>query len=371
VTITRLDLSVLTPITVEGRDELVRAALAGLVQPCDAIVLSSLTNIRWLTGFTGSNAVAVVGPDETVLATDGRYTTQAGREMEDSGSPARLVVDDDPVGAAMERVAPYWTLGLEDSVTWATQARWAGHADEALVAATLLVEELRAIKTPAEVERMQAAAMIVDEVLEESSHLLVPGTSEREIALALDDGMRARGSSGPAYETIVASGPNSALPHARPTERRLAEGDLLIIDAGAVVDGYRSDMTRTFAIGDLPARSEQMVEVVTRSQAAGVAVVRPGIDAGSVDEACRDVISSEGMAELFVHGTGHGVGLDIHELPRVRKGSTAILRPGHVLTVEPGVYDPDVGGVRVEDLVVVTEEGCRSLTRYPKTPFPE
>jgi Xaa-Pro aminopeptidase len=184
----------------------------------------------------------------------------------------------------------------------------------------------------------------------------------------LDDAMRARGASGPAYETIVASGPNAALPHARPTDRAFSDGDLVIIDAGAVVDGYRSDMTRTFVVGEPSAQAREMLDVVTRSQAAGVAGVGGGVEAGVIDALCREVIDAARMGDAFIHGTGHGVGLDIHELPRVRKGSTAILRPGHVLTVEPGVYYPGVGGVRVEDTVVVTEDGCRALTRFPKSP---
>lgn len=381
----------LPALRVEGRDQLIRDALAELAvtgatgvtgstatavdRRCDAMVVTSLTNVRWLTGFTGSNATVVVGPDETVLVTDGRYKTQAPLELERSGSSARVVIAGDLVAAGAEAAAAAalvqaedsaWTVALEDSVSWAIQRRWADHLTEEPVPTTELVEQLRAVKSAPEIERIQAAAAIVDDVLADLSQLIRAGTSERTLAHALDEGMRTRGASGPAYETIVASGPNSALPHARPTDREFVDGDLVIIDAGALVDGYRSDMTRTFSIGAPSARAREMIDTVTSSQAAGVALVAPDVEAGAVDALCREVIDAAQMGDAFVHGTGHGVGLDIHELPRVRKGSTAILRPGHVLTVEPGVYYPDFGGVRVEDTVVVTEDGCRALTRYPK-----
>ena len=199
--------------------------------------------------------------------------------------------------------------------------------------------------------------------------MLRPGVTEAQIQRALDDAIRSAGASGPAYGTIVASGPNSALPHAHPTDRRLQAGDLVIVDVGATVDGYRSDMTRSFVLGDPREQAAAMLDVVGRSQAAGVEAVRAGVEAREIDAACRAIIDQAGMGDAFIHGSGHGVGLDIHELPRVASGSTATLEAGNVLTVEPGVYLPGVGGVRVEDLVVVTDDGCRPLTLYPKMPL--
>ena len=358
-----------TPILVDGREDSVRRQVSEL--GCDALVVTSMTNVRWLTGFTGSNAVVVVGPEDTLFFTDGRYTTQAPADLARAGSEAAVDVSSDAVAAAIAAVPADWCFALEDSVAWSIQLEWAAHSTSEPVPATDLIDELRSVKTPAELERMQAAAAIVDEALADAAGLLTAGITERTMALALDDGMRARGAQGPAYETIVASGPNAALPHARPTDREFEDGDLVIIDAGAVVDGYRSDMTRTFVIGEPTDRTDELVDVVTRSQAAGVAGVAPDVEAAEIDRICRDVIESADMGDAFIHGTGHGVGLDIHELPRVRKGSTAILRPGHVVTVEPGVYFPGVGGVRVEDTVVVTEDGCRALTRFPKSPVPD
>ena len=179
--------------------------------------------------------------------------------------------------------------------------------------------------------------------------------------------LRRRGAEDRAFETIVASGPNSAKPHARPGRRAIGPGDPVVVDFGAMVDGYRSDMTRTFCVGGEPAGTlADVFTVVAASQRAGVAAVVPGRLAGEVDAACREVIAGAGWAERFEHGTGHGVGLDIHEGPAVGGGSTAILAPGTVVTVEPGVYLPDLGGVRIEDTLVVTPEGSRPLTRFPK-----
>jgi Xaa-Pro aminopeptidase len=187
------------------------------------------------------------------------------------------------------------------------------------------------------------------------------------VALALDTAMRRRGSQDRAFETIVASGPNAAKPHARPSGRRIEPGDPVVIDFGATFDGYRSDMTRTFCVGGAPSPElARVFEVVAEAQAAGVAAVADGVVTGAIDKVCRDRIALSGWAEAFEHGTGHGVGLDIHEAPAVGQGSTAILTPGVVVTVEPGIYLAGVGGVRIEDTVVVTDHGCRPLTAFTK-----
>jgi Xaa-Pro aminopeptidase len=197
--------------------------------------------------------------------------------------------------------------------------------------------------------------------------LIEDGPSESEFGIALDFEMRRLGASGSSFETIVASGPNGAKPHARPTGRRVGTGETIVVDFGALFDGYCSDMTRTVWVGDLSSRRlGLMVDVVTESQAAGVAAVRAGVACSDVDAACRSVIAAAGMGELFVHGTGHGVGLEIHEAPSIARTSSDTLEAGQVVTVEPGVYVPGLGGVRVEDTVVVTDEGCYPLTHAPK-----
>lgn len=359
----------LPPLRVDGRLGRLRDRLAD--SGVDAAVIVEPASVRWLTGFTGSNGtVVVLGSGEALLVTDSRYAEQAPAQLAGAGcsDEVEVVVARRAAHAVAERLGAVARLGLEDSVAWAEQIRWSEAVDASTVPLTEAVEGLRAVKDPAELARMQAAARIADEALAAVGPMLRPGVTEAEIQQTLDDAIRAAGASGPAYDTIVASGPNSALPHARPTDRELQAGDLVVVDVGAEVDGYRSDMTRSFVLGDPDERAGAMLEVVGRSQSAGVEAVRPGVEASEIDGACRSVIDEAGMGEAFVHGSGHGVGLDVHELPRVVSGSTAVLEPGNVLTVEPGVYFPGVGGARVEDLLVVTDDGCRPLTLYPKTP---
>ena len=336
----------------------------------DAAVIVEAANVRWLTGFTGSNGVVVVlGAQEALLVTDARYAEQAPAQIGEAGCSGAIevVVARDPATAAALRLGGSARLGIEDRVAWRDQIRWSKTVTAATVPLSGLVESLRAVKDRAELARIEAAANIADGALASVVGMLRPGTTESHLQQALDAAVRSAGASGPAYDTIVASGPNAALPHATPTERRLESGDLVIIDVGALVDGYRSDMTRTFVLGDPSDRAAAMLDAVERSQAAGAAVVAPGVEAGEIDAACRSVIDDAGMGDAFVHGTGHGVGLDIHELPHLASGSVATLEPGNVVTVEPGVYFPGFGGVRVEDLLVVTDSGCRPLTLHPKT----
>jgi Xaa-Pro aminopeptidase len=227
------------------------------------------------------------------------------------------------------------------------------------------------VKDDGEVARVEAAAAIATDALGRLRSRLLDGPTEAEFGIELDTEMRRLGASGPSFETIVASGPNAAKPHHRPSSRRIADGDLVVLDFGAKVDGYCSDMTRTICVGEPSGDQQRMLDVVTEAQAAGVAAVRAGATCRGVDTACREVIAAAGWADAFSHGTGHGVGLEIHEAPRLAasadEGATLVARS--VVTVEPGVYLPGIGGVRIEDSVVVTDDGCRSLTHAPKDPL--
>ncbi len=356
----------LPPLSVTGRVDRVRDELEGAGS--DALVIDDLNNIRWCTGFTGSSALLVITGHDATLITDGRYSTQAPDELVAAGAAGVAVeIGTSLIPAAGAAVGAAAHLGLEaDVISWADHARWEDTIDAALVATQGVIRRLRAVKDDAELSRMEMAASIVDDALTEAQPLLTVGTRECDLAGGLDAAMRSRGASGPAYETIVASGPNAALPHARPSERRFGDGDLVVVDAGALIDGYRSDMTRTFCIGAPDHRTSMIHGLVSRAQAAGVAAVRAGVEVGSIDDVCRELITEEGFGAEFSHGTGHGVGLEVHELPAVRRGNTDILQAGHVITVEPGIYVSGFGGVRVEDMVVVTEDGCRPLTRHPK-----
>jgi Xaa-Pro aminopeptidase len=374
----------LVPLEVDGRLDRLRARLdsAGSEgRSVDALLVTTPANVRWLTGFSGSAGLLLVAGERAWLTTDGRYRTQAAEQMASVGvaDQIEVVIGDvrtqrqallDGAGATGVR-----RLGLEaDRVTWAAKEDWARAFEAVELEPTRgVVEALRVVKDAGEVARMERAAGIADaalaELLPRLSEAAVDGgaLTESEFAADLDHAMRRRGAEESAFETIVASGENSAKPHARPGPRRIRRGDAVVIDFGATFDGYRSDMTRTFFVGEPPDDELAKVwTVVSESQQAGVDQVGPGVAAAAVDSACRQLIAEAGWGERFEHGTGHGVGLDIHEAPAVGPGSTAILEAGTVVTVEPGVYLPGRGGVRIEDTLVVTDRGSRSLTRFPK-----
>jgi Xaa-Pro aminopeptidase len=362
------DLDALPAMDVPARADRLRAALTD----ADALLVTRLVNVRYLTGFSGSAGVLLVTPDELLLVTDGRYRDQSAEQLAAAGVAARIeVTGTEQRERLAEAVAGRARLALEaDHVTWSQQRRYAGEwfPGTELVPTSGLVEGLRLVKDRGEVARIEAAALIADHALATVRPMLDEGPRERDFALALDTEIRRRGASGNSFETIVGSGANGAKPHARPGDRRIRPGDLVVLDFGALVDGYCSDMTRTVAVGEPSETQVRMLEVVTAAQQAGVDAVRAGVAAAAVDKACRDVIAEAGWADAFLHATGHGVGLDIHEQPRVAATGDATLAAGQVVTVEPGVYLPEHGGVRIEDTVVVTDDGCRALTHTAKTP---
>jgi Xaa-Pro aminopeptidase len=369
----KLDLS---PMDVAGRTTRLRAALptAGPDDtPVDALVVSNLANVRYLTGFTGSAAVLVVLPDGLLFVSDGRYAEQATEQLAAAGVDARIEISNQQqreIVSGAVTTASAAVVGLEaEHVSWAQQRAFAGEwfPGAEVVPTTGVVEDLREVKDDGEVARIEAAAAIADAALASIRPLLGERVRERDFALELDTAMRREGAEGPSFETIVASGPHGAMPHARPTDRVIEEGDLVVLDFGALVDGYCSDISRTIMVGAPTATQQRMLDVVAEAQQAGVDAVRPGLPAIELDRVCRAVIDGYGWGDAFVHSTGHGVGLDIHERPRVGPRAEATLAAGYVVTVEPGVYLPDHGGVRIEDTVVVTEQGCRPLTRSPKT----
>ena len=355
---------------VAGRVTRLRAGL-----DVDALLVTKLVNIRYLTGFTGSAALLLVLPDELLFVTDGRYRDQAGEQLEAAGVEASV-----RIGLTMERQAEILgtaassiaRLGLEaHSVTWAQQramqSTWFPFADE-LVPTENVVESLRIVKDDGEVARIEAAATIATSALVNVRDLLDSTPTEHEFGLAIDTEIRRLGAEGNSFDTIVGSGPNGAKPHHRASSshRPIGEGELVVIDYGAIVDGYCSDMTRTICTGTPNGLQQRMLDVVMTAQQAGVDAVHAGVTGVEVDAACRTVIGEAGWGDSFSHGTGHGVGLEIHEDPRVTFASAATLAAGHVVTVEPGVYLPEQGGVRIEDTLVVTADGSRPLTHASK-----
>jgi len=333
----------------------------------DLLLVTDLVNIRYLTGFTGSSAMAVVGPDTRRFITDFRYVERARTEV-DGFDRERAPQD---FAAALEQGWPEGPLklGFEDQHM---SVRQHGRLRELLpdrielVPAGGLVEAERALKEPAEVEAIRAAAALADEIYAWLLDARLVGRTEREVALALEEEMRRRGATGPSFPSIVASAEHGALPHAEPRDVEIARGVLVTLDLGVQLDGYCSDCTRTWATGELDDDLTAVYDLVLRAQEAALGAVRAGPTGREVDAVARDLIAAEGHGEHFGHGLGHGVGLEVHEGPRLARSGTDPLAAGNVVTVEPGIYVPGRGGVRIEDLVVVTGDGCDVLSATSK-----
>ncbi|MGQ0626008.1 MAG: aminopeptidase P family protein [Sporichthyaceae bacterium] len=350
------------------RRDLLRARFVEL--DLDAALVTDLTNIRYLSGFTGSHAALLVSAEHTLLATDGRYTTQALTQAPD----AELITDRACALVLTERAARLGVrrLGFEahKMTVEAHQHLQREHADLEFAPLGQQVEDLRAVKDEAEIALLRAAAAIADSALAEVMEGLVSGRSERHVARELERRMLDKGAEAPAFDTIVAAGENSAIPHHRPTERRICDGDLLKIDFGARVEGYHSDMTRTFVIGTEPAPWQiELYDLVFAAQRAGREALAPGVEVVAVDAAARAVIVAAGHGEHYLHGLGHGIGLAIHEAPLIGPTSAGRLRALTPVTVEPGVYLSGIGGIRIEDTLVVRDEadgGAELLTLTTK-----
>ncbi|MBV9817477.1 MAG: aminopeptidase P family protein [Solirubrobacterales bacterium] len=334
----------------------------------DAIVVTSLVNVRYLTGFTGSSGLVVIGPQTRVFATDFRYREQSAAEV-DSGFDRRIVTTDllDEVGDALP--AGPLTIAFEDgTMTVRDHARLAETLGDrvSLVPAGSPVQELRAVKAPDEVRRIAAAAELADAALRDIMAQGLVGRTELEVAQTLERAMLDRGAQAASFQSIVAAGPHGALPHAQPRDAAIDAGELVVVDWGARLDGYCSDCTRTLATGDLTDEAHAGYELVREAQLAGLAAIRPRAGGRDVDAAAREVIEKAGHGEHFGHGLGHGVGLEVHEAPRLSWRSDSVLADGNIVTVEPGVYLPGRFGVRIEDLVHVTDAGAEILTGVPK-----
>jgi Xaa-Pro aminopeptidase len=337
--------------------------LAGL--QIDALLITRLPNVRYLTGFTGSNGQLLLTTSEAVFFTDSRYEEQARHQVSDV---RREIYSREFVAAVARtsRDAAVGRLGFESNgVTYRTYEQLQKADAPDLVSVRDEVERLREAKDPEEIRLIERAQELTDEAFDRVLAKLVEGVTEGAVALELADAMRHGGADRVAFDTIVAFGENAAEPHHGPTDRPLSRGDVVKMDFGCVVDGYHSDMTRTVAFGDPDPRLKEIHEVVRRAQEAGIAAVAAGARAGDVDEAARAVIRDAGYGDHFGHSLGHGVGLEVHEGPGLRTDSDDEVPAGAVVTVEPGVYVPGLGGVRIEDMVEVTTEGRRPLPRSP------
>src|SRR4051794_35504235 len=335
----------------------------------DVLLVTDLINVRWLTGFTGSNAAAVVGREGSRrFVTDFRYLTQSAEEV-DPAWEREIAVD---LLAGVVKGLPgsgELRLAFDDAhMSVKDHGRLAGmlRAGIELVPAGGAIETLRAVKDDDELEAIRAAARLADDALTEVLARGLVGRTEREVALDLEFTMRRMGAQAASFPPIVAAGEHGALPHATPREVPIPAGTLVVVDWGAQLDGYASDCTRTYATGDIDPRDGQVYEVVLQAQGAALAAVRPGPKGREVDAVARSIIDAAGHAEHFGHGLGHGVGLDVHEGPRLSKQGETALATGMVVTVEPGVYVPGAVGVRIEDLVIVTDDGAEVVSSLPK-----
>ena len=333
----------------------------------ESFLTSDSVSLRWLSGFTGSAGKLLISDAFAYLLTDGRYAEQA--EIETQGMEIKVCVggtneQDALIASYLEG---FQKVALEaDRVSWMEAEELRERIEPEVLPTSGIISNLRKSKESAEIFRIEAAATIADQALAQLRPELGNQPTEIEFARALDYAMLTRGAEGLSFATICASGPNAALPHAKPSNRVIETGDLVILDFGALVDGYHSDMTRTFIIGDGDEQSRVMLDAVTDAQELGCQSVRQGVTASEVDSACRSHLKILDLADYFVHGTGHGVGLEIHEEPWINAQSEVILEEGQVVTVEPGVYRPGFGGVRVEDTVLITSSGARRLTSAPK-----
>jgi Xaa-Pro aminopeptidase len=334
----------------------------------DLILVSNLVNVRYLTGYSGSNGLALIGAKLRAFLTDFRYTEQAEREV--ASEFERLTVTEELAKAAAE-LLPEGALrvGFEsEHMSVDTLERLREHYPERVELVPLkgLVERMRIVKDEAEIELIVAATAIADQAFEALLVGGLEGRTERELALALEQDMRLRGAQEPSFDSIIAGGAHGALPHATPRDVKLERGQLVVIDWGARYGGYCSDCTRTVAIGEPGQAAREAYELVLGAQQAGLDEVRAGGDGKAIDKAVRDIIYGAGHEGHYGHGLGHGVGLEIHEAPTLSPRSEDTLSAGSVVTVEPGVYIPGELGIRIEDLLVVTDADPRILTEIPK-----
>ncbi len=349
-----------------------RMAEAGL----ECLVVTEPHNIRWLSGFSGSNGWVVLSSDSCTLVTDGRYGEQAEQEAAAHGCDLTVLVGTTTTSmlqlAATAR-GGRTRVGFEaHHLSVASHATMMDAIGGAWVDAVSMIEHGRRSKDGAEQALMATAARIADEALAASMPMLYEGPTERQFRNRLEAEMRQRGADEPSFATIIAAGPNAAMAHHRPDDLRIDEGMTVVIDFGALYRGYHSDMTRTVIVGQPSAMQLEVYDVVLDAQQQGVRAVREGAKGREIDDVCRRVITAAGWGEWFTHGTGHGVGLQIHESPWLTKSYDDTLRADDVVTVEPGVYRRDFGGIRIEDMVVVTTNGCQSLTTTPKdSPCPQ
>ena len=348
-----------------GRIQKLRETLTA--EGLDALLVSDPLHIRYLSGFSGDSGLALIGPKRTFLITDFRYEEQARTEAPD----VQLLIARDGFVEKMAELPQEvmgHRIGFEEAhLPYKVYKKLREHLSHVeWIAQEDLVERLAIVKDAQEIAHIREAVRIGDRVFEEILPFLKPGITEREIAAEIDYAIRKHTAEGPSFEAIVASGPRASMPHATVSERKIEPGDLVILDFGAVFRGYASDMTRTLSIGTPTAPQRRIYEIVLRAQEAAIAAAKADMPCSELDRVARTIIENAGYGPQFGHSLGHGVGLNVHEEPRISSKSDQILKPGMAITIEPGIYLPGWGGVRIENLVIIREDGCENLTAAPK-----
>jgi len=332
----------------------------------DAMLITNPYNRRYMTGFTGTSGAAVVSKNDAVFITDFRYTEQAKKQVKDF----RIIQQESSILKEVAKIADEWkikTLGFEkDTMTYGEYESYQKVLNVELVPLSGVIEKIRLIKTDEEIKIIKVACEIADAAFSHILNFIKPGVTELEVSNELEFFMRKQGASSSSFDTIVASGLRSALPHGVATDKVIEKGDFVTLDFGAIYNGYVSDMTRTIAVGQPSAKLVEMYNVVLEAQLLAIEKIKPGMKGIEADKIARDYLAERGYGEAFGHSTGHGIGLEVHEGPNLSYRSEQVLEPNMVVTVEPGVYLPEIGGVRIEDDIVITETGNERLTHSPK-----
>ena len=331
----------------------------------EGFLISNITNVRYVTGFSGSSGCLLITKKDRVFCTDCRYEEQAKQEIKDFDI---FIEKEERLKEIVERAKSVGvrTLGFESTASYDFYRALLRKGIK-IKAVSNFIEDLRKIKGAEEIAMIRKAIARAENAFLKTKEAIRPGFTERQIALRLEENLKKEGCYSIPFDIIVASGQNSALPHAKPTEKKIQPGDLVVVDWGGEAEGHFSDMTRSFLIrGRDISRKKEIYETVLQANIQAIHSVTAGVSSRMVDKAARDSIKKAGYADFFGHGTGHGVGLDVHELPRISRLGRESVKPGMVFTIEPGVYVPGIGGVRIEDMVLVEKSGCRILTALPK-----
>jgi len=331
------------------------------------MLVTNLTNVRYLSGFTGSAGSCLILDQKSYFISDGRYLTQSKEQVQDmeiiidTGSHLQIIKDNDLISNGT-------TLGFEADFLSVNQMNKLRELfpDTQWEATSRFVEEIAAVKDKSELRAIRAAVEITDKVFDQLIPELRQGSIEREVAAKISFAYKILGADGDSYDPIVASGPNSALPHAVPSDREFQDGDFVVMDFGALYQGYHADMTRTVAIGSVTDRHREIYSVVQEAQKRGCEAASAGMSCRELDAVTRDYITEQGYGDYYVHGTGHGLGLEVHTMPRLSQISDDTLLENYVITIEPGIYIPEFGGVRIEDDVIIQNDGCEILNRSTK-----